>query len=104
MAIQRFDCELSLETYAEHSGGDMVKISPADYDNEDVEEVVRCSKRDEFEEADLGVRVCFAAGQLLAGQAAEQQLARFQPRLVGKDAVVNIGSMVIEGVPAWFLE
>jgi hypothetical protein len=104
MAIQRFDCALSLETYAEHSGGDMAKISPADYDNEDVEEVVRSSKRDEFEEADLGVRVSFAAGQLLAGEAAEQQLAKFQSRLLGKDAVVNIGSMVIEGVPAWFLE
>jgi hypothetical protein len=56
----------------------------------------------EFEEAAYGVLVSFEAGQLLAGDAAEAHLRRFQPRLCGRDAVVNVGAMRVEGLPRWF--
>jgi hypothetical protein len=56
----------------------------------------------EFEEAAYGVLVSFEPGQLLAGDAAEAHLSRFQPRLCGRDAVVNVGVMRVEGLPRWF--
>ncbi len=46
--------------------------------------------------------VSFEPGQLLAGDAAEAHLSRFQPRLCGRDAVVNVGVMRVEGLPRWF--
>jgi hypothetical protein len=63
-----------------------------------------CTLQAEFEEAECGVLVSFVPGQLLAGDSADAHLERFQPRLCGRDAVVNLGSMRVSGLPAWFVD
>jgi hypothetical protein len=47
--------------------------------------------------------VNFAADQLLEGDLADIQLSKFNRRLLGREAVVNIGSAEISGLPADFL-
>ncbi|KAI3452244.1 hypothetical protein Pfo_008909 [Paulownia fortunei] len=44
------------------------------------------------------VKVCFECETLKAEKAAEDHLRKFMPKLVGMDAVVNIGRMTIAGL------
>lgn len=54
-------------------------------------------------EPDL-VRVVFTPHTLLAGAAADRQLAVTWPALVGSGVVVNRGDMVLENLPVGMLD
>lgn len=48
-------------------------------------------------------QVSFNAEELLHGADAEVYLQRFNPRLVGRDAVINRGMLQVTGLPPVFL-
>ena len=49
------------------------------------------------------LQVSFNAEELLHGADAEVYLQRFNPRLVGRDAVINRGMLQVTGLPPVFL-
>ena len=49
-------------------------------------------------------QVNFAAHQLFEGEEAEAQLAKFNRRLMGRNAIINIGIIEISGLPRDFFD
>lgn len=94
------------EAWVQRTGGDMIRLRPADLSDEPTAEAIGANALDlEYaggEESALPA-VRFEASSLLDGAAADEHLAAFQPGLVGRGAVVNIGQMTIGELPARFL-
>ncbi|KIZ02478.1 hypothetical protein MNEG_5483 [Monoraphidium neglectum] len=99
-----FEAEAEAVAWVQRSGGDLVRLEPADFDDEDTAAVLAA---DGLGDDSDGFTVSFPAASfsgatLLADAAADAALASFAPRLVGRGAVVNIGRMRITGLPLGF--
>jgi hypothetical protein len=90
--------------WVQRTGGDLATLSPADFDDEDTEAVVRAENLGTLPP---NVLVDFTPHTLLACAAAEAALAKWPALLPASvpasDAIVNIGSMNIAELPAGFL-
>jgi hypothetical protein len=88
--------------WVQRTGGDRIRLEPADMEDEDTE-VVIANESLGLEQTGF-VHVTFWGEQLLAGAAAEQVVPGVEREAVRKEgAWVNLGRMVVKGLPSGWL-